>query len=165
MIKIKIINLKVNSAKILIFFAIIVAITFVFLATIRVVNINNKKGAIVMTDENYTTVLNECSNNTDNYVGTEITFTGYIFRMDDFSDTQFVIARDMLVNSTQAQIVGFLCTYEKAKEFDDNLWVKATGIVTKGNFNGPIPIISIKTLKKITTPNEVFVYPPKQNRN
>lgn len=118
-----------------------------------------------MTDENYTTILNECNNHIDNYVGTEITFTGYIFRMDDFSDTQFVIARDMLINNTQAQIVGFLCTYENAKEFDNNLWVKATGIITKGSFNGPIPIIHIKTLKRITTPNDVFVYPPKQSEN
>lgn len=128
-------------------------------------NINNQKNAIVMTNENYTTILNECTSNIDNYLGTEITFTGYIYRMDDFSDTQFVVARDMLINSTQAQIVGFLCTYENAKEFADNLWVKATGTVTKGNFNGPIPIIHIKTLKKITTPNDVFVYPPNWNKN
>lgn len=118
-----------------------------------------------MTNENYTSILYDCNNNIENYLGLEVTLTGYIFRMDDFSDTQFVIARDMLINSTQAQIVGFLCTYENAKEFDDNLWVKATGVITKGNFNGQIPIVSIKTLKKITTPNDIFVYPPNQKEN
>ncbi len=162
-IKIKIINLKVNSTKILIAFSIIIAIIFILLATNRVLNINKQKKSIIMTNENYTTILNDCHNNIENYLGLEITLSGYIFRMDDFSDTQFVIARDMLINSTQAQIVGFLCTYENAEEFDDNLWVKATGVITKGNFNGQVPIVSIKTLKKITTPNDIFVYPPNQN--
>lgn len=164
-IKIKIINLKINSAKILITFSILIAIIFILFATIRVININNPQKTIVMTNENYTSILYDCNNNIENYLGLEVTLTGYIFRMDDFSDTQFVIARDMLINSTQAQIVGFLCTYENAKEFDDNLWVKATGVITKGNFNGQIPIVSIKTLKKITTPNDIFVYPPNQKEN
>lgn len=162
MIKIKIINLKINSTRLLIILSIIVAILFVFLATIKIININNENKTIIMTNENYTSILNDCHTNIKNYLNKEILFSGYIFRADDFSNNQFVIARDMLVNSTQSQIVGFLCTYEKASTFDDNSWVEAKGIVTQGKYNGPIPIIAITSIKKITTPNDVFVFPPKK---
>lgn len=114
-----------------------------------------------MTNENYTYILNDCHNNIEKYVNKKISFTGYIFRANDFTETQFVTARDMLINNSEFRIVGFLCNYKNAKKFEDNMWVSVDGIVTKGDYNGEIPIIEVKNIKKITTPNDVFVYPPK----
>ncbi len=161
MIKIKIINLKLNLTRLSLILIIVIAILFIFLAIFRLTNINQPKAEIIMTNSNYTTILKDCHNNIEEYINKNVLFTGYIFRMNDFSDTQFVVARDMLVGNSQAQIVGFLCTYDNAKNFENNSWVEVKGTVTKGNYNGDIPIIKVENIKKITTPNDVFVGVPK----
>ena len=161
MIVIKIINLKVNLSRILVFASILIAILFIFATIVKLIHINQNNDTIIMTDENYTYILNDCHNNIDKYVNKKISFTGYIFRANDFTETQFVTARDMLISDSEFRIVGFLCNYKNAKKFEDNMWVNVDGIVTKGDYNGEIPIIEVKNMKKITTPNEVFVYPPK----
>lgn len=161
MIVIKIINLKVNLSRILVFASILIAILFIFATIVKLIHINQNNDTIIMTDENYTYILNDCHNNIDKYVNKKISFTGYIFKANDFTETQFVTARDMLISDSEFRIVGFLCNYKNAKKFEDNMWVNVDGIVTKGDYNGEIPIIEVKNMKKITTPNEVFVYPPK----
>ena len=160
---IKIINLKINFTRTLILSSLIIALLFILLAIIRLININTPE-LIIMNNENYTTILNDCHNNIDKYINKEILLSGYIFRVDDFSTNQFVVARDMLVSESKAQIVGFLCSYENAHEFDTNSWVEAKGIITKGRYYGEIPIIDITAIKKITTPNDIFVYPPEQEK-
>ena len=57
------------------------------------------------------------------------------------------------------------CQSSQAKEFEDNIWVEARGIIRTGDYHGKIPIIEIKTIKKITTPEEIYVYPPKIVKN
>lgn len=161
MIAIKIINLKVNLSKILVFVSIIIAILFIFATIVKLIHINQDDDAIIMTNENFTYILNDCHNNIEKYINKKISFTGYIFRANDFTETQFVTARDMLISNSEFRIVGFLCNYKNAKKFEDNMWVSVDGIVTKGDYNGEIPIIEVKNIKKITTPNDVFVYPPK----
>lgn len=153
--------MKVNLSRILVFTAIIIATLFIFATIIKLIDINQNDKTIIMTNENYTYILNDCHNNIDKYVNKKISFTGYIFRANDFTETQFVTARDMLINESEFRIVGFLCNYKNAKKFEDNMWVSVDGIVTKGDYNGEIPIIEVKNIKKITTPNDVFVFPPK----
>ena len=52
------------------------------------------------------------------------------------NDNQFVLARDMLINSdSQSVVVGFLCSYDKAKDFPTYDWVKVTGEIIEGNYN------------------------------
>lgn len=116
-----------------------------------------------MTNDNYTTILNDCHNNLENYINKKISMTGYVFKMNDFNDAQFVVARDMIINDSEYRIVGFLCEYKKAHEFEENSWVNIEGIITEGNYNGKIPVIKIIKIKNVTTPNDVFVYPPKIN--
>lgn len=155
----KIINLKVSVSKILLFLILIIAIIFVFSALGRFLDFATKE-EIVMTNENYTTILKDCHQNIDNYLGKRIHATGYVFRADDFKPEEFVLARDMLINSTEAQIVGFLCQYAKANEFEDNVWIEITGKITKGEYHGEMPIVQIESIKKITTPEEIFVHKP-----
>lgn len=162
MITIKIINLKVNLSRILVFASILIAILFIFATIVKLININQNDDTIIMTNENFTYILNDCHNNIEKYINKKISFTGYIFRANDFTETQFVTARDMLISNSEFRIVGFLCNYKNAKKFEDNMWVSVDGIVTKGDYNGEIPIIEVKNIKKITTPNDIFVYPPKQ---
>ena len=48
--------------------------------------------------------------NLDNYIGQQISFSGYVYRISDFESNQFVLARNMIISSDfQTLIVGFLC--------------------------------------------------------
>lgn len=115
-----------------------------------------------ITSKNYTNVLKNVHENIDNYVGQKIKFSGYIYRLYDFSNEQFVLARNMIVSSDfQTVVVGFLCHSELANNYEDNTWVEIIGTITKGDYNGEMPIIEVENIKKIDTPiQDEYVYPP-----
>ena len=99
-------------------------------------------------------------------IGKKIHFTGYIYRLNDFKDTDFVLAREMLLNSNSKEetlIVGFLCSSEISKEFQTGTWVEITGIISKGDYHGDIPILEVTDIKKIDKPEDIYVYPPDDN--
>ncbi len=110
--------------------------------------------------KNYTNILKATHENIDSYVGKKIRFSGYIYRVLDFKDNQFVIARDMIVDS-QAFVVGFLCEYNDIKKFEDGAWVEIEGTITKGSYhNQAIPVIKINSVNKINKPEDPYVGPP-----
>lgn len=111
---------------------------------------------------NYTNVLKTVHENIDSYVGKKINFTGYVYRVLDLQDNQFILARDMIINSNfQTVVVGFLCESDIAKNFKDNTWVEITGEIYNGDYHGPMPIIKITDIKSVDKPNqEEYVYPP-----
>lgn len=114
-----------------------------------------------VTSENYTNVLKTVHDNLDEYIGQKIHFTGYVYRVYDFTENQFVLARNMVVSSDkQTLVVGFLCDYKDAKQFSDSSWVEITGKITKGDYHGNIPIIEIEEMKSCDKPQDEFVYPP-----
>lgn len=114
--------------------------------------------------KNYTNILKTVHDNIDNYVGMKINFTGYVYRVYDLNDKQFILARDMIVSSDfKSVIVGFLCEYDKAKNFEDGTWIEITGEITKGNYHGDMPIVKVTEIKKVNTPNEEYVYPPDES--
>ena len=93
----------------------------------------------------------------------KVKFTGFMYRLLDFNEKQFVLARDMFINNskTQTVVVGFLCQYKDADNFEDGTWVNVTGIIEKGNYhNEEIPIINITNLEKTSEPDNEYVNPP-----
>ncbi len=115
---------------------------------------------IVMTNENFTEILKEYHDQPYKYEGTKIKTSGYVFRVKDLTENQFVIARDMLINEKESQIVGFLCEYPKASEVLNNEWVSAEGTLYVGNYHGPMPILKLTKIKSIPKINSPFVSPP-----
>lgn len=108
----------------------------------------------------YTNILKAVHEDLDCYIGKEIKFSGYVYRVLDFADNQFVLARDMVLDS-QSYVVGFLSEYDKINEFEDGAWVEITGIIAKGTYHKKtIPIIKINNLTRITKPKDEFVLPP-----
>lgn len=117
-----------------------------------------------ITANNYTNILKAVHENIDDYVGMQINFTGYIYRVLDLKENQFILARDMIISSDfQSVIVGFLCENNNAKDFEDNTWVEITGEVFKGDYHGDMPIIKITQINKVDKPNEEYVYPPDES--
>lgn len=112
----------------------------------------------------YTNILEEVYNNVDTYVGQKISFTGYIYRLYDMKENEFVLARDMLINSdSQSVVVGFLCTSDNAKNFKDGTWVNVSGSIVKGYYHNQIPVIEISEITETQKPEDAFVYPPDNN--
>lgn len=110
---------------------------------------------------NYTNVLQNVHNDIDKYVGQKIKFTGYVYRMYDFTDEQFVLARNMIVSSDfQTVVVGFLCHSKVASNFEIGTWVEVEGTITKGNYYGEIPVIEIENINAVAEPTNEYVYPP-----
>jgi len=110
--------------------------------------------------QDYTNMLKAVHDNLDNYVGQKISFSGYIYRLAGFSDDQFVLARDMDIGNNQTLIVGFLCSSEKSTEFPTYTWVDITGEITKGYYNGEIPILKITSIEKSSKPEDATVCVP-----
>jgi putative membrane protein len=115
----------------------------------------------VLTEENYTNILKEVHENLNTYVGQKISFTGYVYRVADIKENEFILARDMIINSkNQTVVVGFLCKYENATEFANNTWVNITGTIEKGDYYGEIPIINISSIQECAIPDTPLVSPP-----
>lgn len=170
-------NLKVNGKKLFktfITISVLLLIVIVLIVIFRIFNgaknssKNNtclpKNNINTISTSNYTNVLKAVHENIDDYVGVNISFTGYVYRVLDLNENQFVLARDMIISSDfQSVIVGFLCEYEKAKDFEDNTWVKITGKIYKGNYHGDMPIVKITKMERTDKPNDEYVYPPDEN--
>jgi len=105
--------------------------------------------------------LKSVHDNPDEYIGQKIKFSGYVYRIIDFTEKEFVLARNMVVSSDfQTVVVGFLCNYDKAKDFEDGTWIEITGTITKGAYHGEMPIVDIENIQKTEKPSDENVYPP-----
>lgn len=165
-------NVKLNgksTIKILfIIIAIILTIFFlisaykIYSGTFKVRDKNNENDISYIEAKNYTNILKAVHDDLDSYMGKKICFSGYVYRLSDFKDNEFVLARDMIISSDmQTLIVGFLCDYKNAAELENECWVKITGEITKGEYHGDIPIIKIFNIEKTNKPTEdLYVYPP-----
>lgn len=117
-----------------------------------------------LTTANYTNVLKTVHDNIDDYIGVKINFTGYVYRVLDLNDNQFILARNMIISSDyKSVVVGFLCEYDTAKDFEDNSWVELTGEIIKGDYHGDMPIVKVTEIKTVDKPNDEFVYPPDES--
>ena len=167
-------NVKINGSKVFkIFFAIVIILIICILGIVlfRIFSGANKASSCMpqndvseISAKNYTNVLKTVHENIDNYVGMKIRFTGYIYRVSDLNDNQFVLARDMIISSnSQFLVVGFLCEYKNAKDFPDDTWVTVTGEIQKGDYHGDMPILMITDISESQKPSEEYVYPPDES--
>jgi len=161
-------NVKVSSSKLFkiifaLIFIVIFAITGFAIFKVFAVNSNLKEKNDVynIDSSNYTNVLKAVHDDLDTYVGQKISFSGYVYRAYDFQGNEFVLARDMLISSSnETLVVGFLCKFDNSRDFKDGTWVNITGEIKKGYYHGDIPIIEISKMEETKKPNDAFVYPP-----
>ncbi len=131
-------NFKINSNFLLKFFLIVLLCIILLIVLFSIYKLFNNSTFVVndtlneqevfnLTTANYTNVLKSVHDNLDNYIGQKISFSGYIYRVYDFDDTQFVLARDMVISSDfQTLVVGFLCHCETASSYTDGTWINIT---------------------------------------
>ncbi len=158
-------NFKLNIKKVMIFVAIIAVIIAICLE----LGVFNKKNSNVtiyndtfdynITESNFTNMLKDIHEHIDENVGKTVSISGFVFTMPDFKDSYFVCARNMILSGNE-KVVGFLCNYDEASELLESEWVEVTGVIEKGFYQTDMPIIKVKTIKKITAPENTFVEPP-----
>jgi len=171
-------NFKINKNKLskylLAFFVLICLVILLFSLGKLFFKIKNYKSEnFIVNDTNtisstneipsnqYTNTLKAVHDDLNTYLGKEITFTGYIYKIDYLQKNQFVLARNMIINNaSQTVIVGFLCEYNQISEFENLAWVKITGTIEKGFLDGEIPILKITHIENTSKPSDEFVYPP-----
>ncbi|MBR1802420.1 MAG: hypothetical protein IJ777_00360 [Clostridia bacterium] len=113
---------------------------------------------------NYTNVLKAVHDNIDDYVGKKIKFSGYVYRMFDFQENQFVLARDMIISSDfQTVVVGFLCSCHEITNYENGTWVEIEGTITKVDYHGTMPMIQVQSIRTIEKPVDEYVYPPDES--
>ena len=114
-----------------------------------------------LNETNYTNVLKSANEDIDSYIGKKVRVTGYVYRLIDFDETQFVVARDMRFNeSSNSIIVGFLCESKEAQKFEDGTWIEVVGIIKKGRFTDDLAVLDVTTVKETNKPANIFVNPP-----
>lgn len=168
-------NFKVNKSSIfktLLIFFLIIMLGLIAVALFNIIgDADNDKNLIndsipssevaTLTPENYTNILKAVHNDLNTYLGQKISFSGYVYRVPGIQDNEFILARDMDVGNHQTVIVGFLCTYDKAKEFETYSWVNITGEIIKGSFNNTdMPLLKITQIEKINKPSNDTVQMP-----
>jgi uncharacterized repeat protein (TIGR03943 family) len=159
--------------KFIVFFIILLMISiFCFIgyrfyeSTLRVTvnddnTINNTSDYIEINSANYADILKDSHENIDKYIGKKIKFTGFVYRLYDFSENQFVLAREMIISSdNQAVVVGFLCRSGNAIQFNNKAWVEVEGTITRGNYHGDLPVIEVDNIEETNVPEVEYVYPP-----
>ena len=162
-------NLKFNKKFILKIF-ICLSVIIIFSIIIFSIYINffknnsnsmNSNQILELNETNYTNILQSANEDIDSYIGIEVRVTGYIYRLLDFDENEFVIARDMkLENNSTSLIVGFLCNYKNAKDYADGTWVEVVGEIQKGNFNGDIAVLNVISIVETKKPDNLLVNPP-----
>ena len=165
-------NFKLNGNiifKSILIFIIIVALIILVISSINLFKNTKFKvddsietsDTINIENNNYTNILENVYNNLEDYVGKNINYTGYVYRLKDMNENEFVLARDMLINSdSQSVVVGFLCNTKNGKEFKNGTWVNVSGSIIKGYYHNQIPVIEINKIEKTKAPEDAFVYPP-----
>ena len=169
-------NLKLNGStlfKILLAIIILIVICLCGVVAYKIYmastnNLNDdimSNGVTELTNQNYATILQAVHDDVNSYVGQKIKFSGFIYRVYDLTQEQFVLGRNMIISSDfQTVVVGFLCHYKDAIKFKDSIWVELEGKITKGSYHGSdMPILEVTTIKEIEKPNDEYVYPPDEN--
>ena len=162
-------NLKINGKKmwkicltillILIISLFIFAVLKIFTASKR--ELSENTNVIEISSNEYTNFLKSSHENINSYIGKTYKLTGYVYRLPDFSSTQFVIARTMVIDDNQsAVIVGMLSECSTAQNYDSGTWIEVTGTIKRGNYNGEIPVLEITNIKSVKAPDDEFVYMP-----
>jgi putative membrane protein len=118
-------------------------------------------GVITMNDNNFARWLMEIHENLDNYLGTPITLTGFVFRDQSMNSEEFVTSRMMMVCCVaDLEMVGFLGQSTDDTTFPLDTWVRATGTLTKAPYQGvTIPMIQVEVVEEVVRPRNEYVYP------
>lgn len=115
-------NIKINGGKALKIIIILLSLFMLMVFLFSIYKIFFSSGKFFVKDrieqneikeinaDEYTNILQAVHDDLDSYIGLKIKFSGYVYRILDFNEKQFVLGRDMLINTenNQSVVVVFL---------------------------------------------------------
>jgi len=118
-------------------------------------------GNIVVDEQNFLNWLYILYRDAEEYRGTEIEITGFVFRDEEFEQNQFVLARFIMVCCiADMQLAGLMCRYEGAQELQTDEWVRILGHIEEETFLGEkIPVIIPEEIIPAEKPEIPYIYP------
>ena len=167
-------NFKFNNKKIIKFLIIFLIITISVLIiyslysiykTAKSDTLNNEVEIAEINSVDFTNFLKNSHEKINEYVGKKIKISGYVYRMPDFNNNQFVLSRTMVLDSNNGVVVGILSEYDKANEYKDSDWVTIEGTIEKGNYYGEMPVLKVENITISEPPENEYVYPPSTEGN
>lgn len=127
-----------------------------------------KMDKIVLSNENYISILDVLDRFPKEFAGKQVELTGFVFREKDFSETQLVIARkgDPCCADEHDGLYGLLSTMENAKDLPDNQWVNVSGELSTNRYSGAeVPYLQIKKAVNINPPEQPYVLEEKDHHS
>lgn len=120
-----------------------------------------ENNTIVVNDNNFLSSISDITNNYKKYQGKSIEISGFIYKNSMLENNQFVIARMLMVCcAADASPVGLLVSCNESEFLEERGWYTVSGVISSGTYNGKeIAVISAKSLRRIETPVEQYVYP------
>lgn len=120
-----------------------------------------KKDTIVVKPEIYMEILSSIDLFKNNFIGKKIELTGFVYREENMSKSQFVVGRFAVsCCSADATPYGVMIDFPTAQSYPKDTWVKVTGTIQNGSYNGnDIFTIKATQIEKTTTPDSPYIYP------
>lgn len=121
-----------------------------------------QKDRILVQPDIYMEILSTIDLFQDNFIGKEIELTGFVYREEDKMRADQIVVGRFAVSccSADASPYGVLVEFPTALKYPQDMWVKVTGTIQHGQYNGN-DIFKIKGAKieKIEAPSSPYVYP------
>lgn len=115
---------------------------------------------IKVNEENYLDIMTLLDLHFEQFIGKELEITGFVFREPDFKKNRFVIARfSMTCCTADSAVYGTLVESDEADLYDDDLWLKVRGTISKTEYNGfELPVIQLREVTVVAEPDSPYVY-------
>lgn len=116
---------------------------------------------IKVTDRTFTEVMSELQFFPDDYMGKEITVTGFVFRPPAATKQQFSIVRYVVTCCTSDALpYGVLCELPGAEKYEEGTWLSLTGVIQTAKYEDRlVPSIKVTNQKVIAPPKNPYVFP------
>ncbi|WP_431800566.1 TIGR03943 family putative permease subunit [Halobacillus andaensis] len=122
----------------------------------------SSKESFTLNEDNFIGAVSLLEESADDYVGKEITMTGFVFREDGFPEDRMVVGRFGISCCVADGGVYGILVQSNEKDFNqykDDTWVEITGTIKKIEHNDwDLPMIEPTEINKIEIPNEPYVY-------
>ncbi|MEW9697791.1 TIGR03943 family protein [Paenibacillus sp. SI8] len=120
-----------------------------------------KKETIVVKPVIYMEILSSIDLFKTNFIGKKIELSGFVYREDNMKNDQFVVGRFAVsCCSADAMPYGVMITFPTAQNYTKDMWVKVTGTIQNGSYNGnDIFTIQANKIEKIEAPASPYIYP------
>jgi putative membrane protein len=117
--------------------------------------------SIKVTDLNYTEATSEINDFSGDYLGKEISMTGFVFRSPGLTNSQLSLVRYVITCCVADSLpYGVMCEIKDAKNYPDGTWLSIEGTVQMGHYeNKDTPFIKVTSAKQIEAPKKPYVFP------